>query len=160
MIILLICLIVIVVMAVGVMYYAIETIKSLKENVNEEIKKVTVGMGGQDRTAIENEERESREQVACTYVEILGKETEDMKRLLERIEELSRKTNVLSFNASIEAARAGEVGRGFEMIAKEVRTVSVKMQDNVALMEALLQKMDLEKETVLVALQNTDVRCK
>lgn len=155
MIILLICLIVIVVMAVSVMYYAIETIKSLKENINEEIKKVTVGMGVQDRAAVENEERESREQVACTYVETLGKETEDMKRLLERIEELSRKTNVLSFNASIEAARAGEVGRGFELIAKEVRTVSVKMQDNVALMEGVLKKMDLEKETILVALQNT-----
>lgn len=55
---------------------------------------------------------------------------QNMLKIAEEIEKLSKNTKMLSFNSSIEAARAGEAGRGFAVIAEEIKKFSDKSQES------------------------------
>lgn len=72
----------------------------------------------------------------------LKQNSENIRSILKMVEEFSDQTNLLALNAAIEAARAGEAGRGFAVVADEVRTLSIKVSDATRQISDFINQMD------------------
>ncbi|NMF48269.1 methyl-accepting chemotaxis protein [Pseudoalteromonas arctica] len=78
----------------------------------------------------------------------LKENSENIRSILKMVEEFSDQTNLLALNAAIEAARAGEAGRGFAVVADEVRTLSIKVSGATRQISDFITQMnDLVNET-------------
>ncbi|OHU86222.1 chemotaxis protein [Pseudoalteromonas amylolytica] len=91
----------------------------------DEVKQITVLLGNFSNT-----------------VSGLKENSENIRSILKMVEEFSDQTNLLALNAAIEAARAGEAGRGFAVVADEVRSLSVKVNDATRQISDFINQMN------------------
>ncbi|AZL70473.1 methyl-accepting chemotaxis protein [Pseudomonas sichuanensis] len=80
---------------------------------------------------------------SSSHIETLNNKTVNIGQILEVITSISQQTNLLALNAAIEAARAGEAGRGFAVVADEVRNLAHRTQESAQQVQTMIEELQI-----------------
>ncbi|MFC3121574.1 methyl-accepting chemotaxis protein [Agaribacter flavus] len=97
--------------------------------------------------------RVEQSRASAQIVNRLGENTHKIAGILDVIKNIAEQTNLLALNAAIEAARAGEQGRGFAVVADEVRTLATKTQGSTKEIEAMMLNLQDDASTAISAME-------
>lgn len=117
---------------------------------------IQTGMG---TMKILNEKSHSTAEITNVVIESiqeLEKQTKSIGQIVSAINDIASETNLLSLNASIEAARAGEAGRGFSVVASEIRKLADQSMESANQIQKIIEQIVLTTKNAVTIAQQAD----
>lgn len=138
----------------------IETVSHNTQEINEIAEKTgeAIGQGIVSMKEL-NDKTQSTTEITAVVIESiqsLEEKSRSIGKIIEVINEIASQTNLLSLNASIEAARAGAAGRGFSVVASEIRNLADQSLGSANQIKAIVDEIGVKTREVVKTAQKAD----
>ncbi|HEX3012582.1 MAG TPA: methyl-accepting chemotaxis protein, partial [Syntrophomonadaceae bacterium] len=121
-------------------------LKNMSRTLHESLAQIAAAM---EELGASSEEVTANENVLCTKIQEVHSLSEQINDVLSFIKQIADETKMLGLNAAIEAARAGDSGRGFGVVAEEIRKLSNESKETTNQIRQLIAKIEDSVDTTV-----------
>ena len=132
-----------------------ESALGASENANRAQNEAEEGRGVVTQTLAAINELGEQVDLAASTIQALEQESESIGSVIDVIGSIAEQTNLLALNAAIEAARAGDQGRGFSVVADEVRTLANRTQQSTSEILGMIERLQTQAQRAASAMQQS-----
>ncbi len=145
--------------AINEVTYAVQEVAKNAEHASNEVndaeKQADLGQRNIDASLQQIDQLSTTINEAVGVIQSLAEETTQIGSVLEVIGSIAEQTNLLALNAAIEAARAGEQGRGFAVVADEVRLLAQRTQTSTAEIHTMIERLQKNSGAAVTVIMNS-----
>ena len=145
--------------AINEVSYAVQDVAKNAEHAAEEVREAEQqaqqGQHNIDSSLRQIDQLSATIEQAVQVIQNLAQESTQIGSVLEVIRSIAEQTNLLALNAAIEAARAGEAGRGFAVVADEVRALASRTQQSTQEIQGMIDRLQGNSEAAVKVIDSS-----